>query len=62
MIDTRYRRLRIALEGVRMAETRIAFCSCLHKGQDNMFGKNKRVHNKTEHGWRCTVCGKETKQ
>jgi hypothetical protein len=39
----------------------IKFCSCEHEYQDKKYGKNKRVHNKTTNGWRCTACGNEKK-
>ncbi len=39
-------------------------CTCAHRSQDRLHGKNKRVHNaaKAPNGeikWRCTVCSKE---
>lgn len=43
----------------------IRFCSCNHKGQDDLHGKGRRVFNKlkgktsTDERYRCTVCGKE---
>jgi hypothetical protein len=39
-------------------------CNCKHKYQDDVYGKNKRVHNqsrsrigKEKPAWTCTVCG-----
>ena len=38
-------------------------CKCDHKGQDELHGKNVRVHNPLKRKqsepqkWRCTVCG-----
>jgi predicted adenine nucleotide alpha hydrolase (AANH) superfamily ATPase len=37
--------------------TAILTCTCEHKYQDERYGKNKRLHNETEKGYRCTVCG-----
>lgn len=40
-------------------------CDCEHKGQDEIYGKGKRLGNATQKGtkdsvvYRCTVCGKE---
>lgn len=46
-----------------MSETRIIRCSCKNKFQDERYGKDKRVFNRTLNGgnggWRCTVCKKE---
>ena len=39
----------------------VKFCTCQHEYQDRKYGKNKRVHNKTTKGWKCTVCGDEKK-
>jgi len=36
----------------------IKTCTCEHKDQDQMYGKNRRVMNETGKGYRCTVCGK----
>ena len=36
--------------------TKIIQCKCEHEQQDKMYGKQKRVHNQTRDGWRCTVC------
>jgi len=47
------------------AEPRAAIkhCRCPHKGQDKMYGNQLRLHNRTQQkedksqqGWRCTVC------
>jgi len=41
-------------------------CTCIHKAQDKLNGKQIRIHNKTgstgkwgtgAKGYRCTVCG-----
>jgi len=47
--------------------SRIKKCICKHSYQDELYGKNNRVHNVTKQnekpdrrGLRCTVCGKET--
>ena len=37
----------------------IIACSCENEGQDKLYGKGKRLHNKCKDGWRCTVCQKE---
>lgn len=43
----------------------ILYCSCIHQAQDELHGKNMRVHNYARNafgkrgGWRCTVCKKE---
>lgn len=46
--------------------TKAISCSCKHYWQDIWYGLGKRVHNKCGSGdsasYRCTVCGKETKQ
>jgi len=41
----------------------IKYCRCPHGQQDKMYGKNRRLHNRTKlkeskemRGWRCTVC------
>lgn len=35
-------------------------CSCINEGQDKMYGKGRRLHNKMKDGsFRCTVCRKE---
>ena len=43
--------------------TKIMQCTCKHEFQDEKYGKNRRVFNKTEKTpgevWRCTICGKE---
>ena len=41
--------------------TMILPCDCIHKDQDELNGKGKRVHNSCKKGVfaRCTVCGKE---
>ena len=37
--------------------TKILKCKCKHDYQDKRYGTDKRVHNETVKGWRCTVCG-----
>ena len=39
--------------------TAVLTCTCEHEYQDERYGKNKRLHNKTDKGYRCTVCGHE---
>lgn len=41
-----------------MAQTSVIRCKCVHKDQDEMYGKGMRIHNvcKQGKGWRCTVC------
>ncbi len=42
--------------------TKLMKCSCTHKAQDELHGKNMRVFNRTQKGtagvpeYRCTVC------
>lgn len=40
---------------------KIISCTCKHPYQDKRYGKSRRVHNKTERGYRCTVCSNEKK-
>jgi hypothetical protein len=45
-----------------MSETVVKPCSCVHKYQDEKYGKGKRVHNiktarKNNSTMVCTVCG-----
>lgn len=44
---------------MELDKTAILTCSCVHTYQDERYGQNKRLHNKTDKGYRCTVCGKE---
>lgn len=37
--------------------TKLINCSCKHKFQDDLYN-GKRVANKTNTSWRCTVCDK----
>ncbi len=39
--------------------SKIDFCGCQHKFQDERYGKGKRLFNKTmkDSVYRCTVCG-----
>jgi hypothetical protein len=39
--------------------TKVVVCNCKHAYQDEKYGENKRVMNKTGKGYRCTVCGKD---
>lgn len=42
--------------------TKILSCTCIHRIQDEICGKGRRVHNfapslySGNEGWRCTVC------
>ena len=42
--------------------TKILFCTCIHKFQNDRYGPQNRVHNKVTNEvkymgkWRCTVC------
>lgn len=48
-----------------MKKSEVLFCSCQHKYQDKIYGKQKRLHNarseenarKGNGKYRCTVCG-----
>lgn len=40
-------------------ETKIINCSCQSTFQDSSYGHGKRLGNKTDSGYRCTVCGTE---
>ena len=49
-----------------MAECKIAQCKCVSEQQDKLYGKQMRVwnpigKNNQSDGFRCTVCGAETK-
>ena len=49
-----------------MAECKIAQCKCVSEQQDKLYGKHMRVWNpigkgNQSTGFRCTVCGAETK-
>lgn len=40
--------------------SKIVICTCKHPYQDEKYGENKRVMNKTKDGrYRCTVCNKD---
>jgi len=39
--------------------TKVAVCSCKSDYQDKKYGENKRLMNKKNNGFRCTVCGKD---
>ena len=52
-----------------MAETtKVKFCSCEHKWQDERYGQHNRLHNlaksksATGKAWTCTVCGKKSEE
>ena len=36
-------------------------CVCASEFQDKRYGKNKRLHNPTKEGFRCTICKREVK-
>ena len=40
---------------------RVIPCTCVNEGQDKLYGKGKRLHNKMKQDgqYRCTVCRKE---
>lgn len=47
-----------------LRRTRVKRCGrygCDHEFQDGLYGKNRRVMNRTKDGWRCTVCGTTTR-
>jgi hypothetical protein len=44
---------------MNQSRTAVLTCNCVHLYQDEKYGKNKRLHNETEKGYRCTVCGNE---
>ena len=37
--------------------TKIIKCTCEHKSQDEIYGKNMRLHNGNMKGYKCTICG-----
>lgn len=39
--------------------TKVKNCTCKHDFQDKKYGEQKRLKNKCNKGWRCTVCGRE---
>jgi hypothetical protein len=39
--------------------TKVLSCNCRHEYQDKKYGENRRVMNKINKGYRCTVCGKD---
>ena len=46
--------------------TKVMRCSCENEFQDEIYGKNMRLFNECSangknNGWRCTVCGKESR-
>lgn len=38
---------------------KVLACTCRHEYQDKKYGENKRLMNKKNQGYRCTVCGKD---
>lgn len=40
-------------------ETKVHACSCKSAYQDQEYGEGKRLMNKCNKGYRCTVCGKD---
>ena len=39
---------------------KVLTCDCICPQQDKLYGKGKRLHNKTKNDeWRCTSCRKE---
>jgi hypothetical protein len=44
--------------------TKILKCNCVQEFQDETYGQNMRVHNKTakDDTWRCCVCNTERKK
>lgn len=45
------------VDGRNLGSAEVRPCGkCEHKFQDSLYGKNRRVHNKSAKGWRCTVC------
>lgn len=46
--------------------TKVMRCNCSNEFQDEIYGNkmrlfNERLANNKNNGWRCTVCGKETR-
>lgn len=42
-----------------MSATKIQHHTCAHADQDKLHGRGMRVWNRSNRGWRCTVCGSE---
>jgi hypothetical protein len=44
--------------------TIVQSCTCVHKQQDEIHGKGRRVFNyaKKNESWRCTVCKREVRE
>jgi hypothetical protein len=48
------------VDGRNLGSSEVRNCGrCIHTFQDATYGQNRRVHNKTQKGWRCTVCGSD---
>ena len=43
-------------EAAKGPKTKIIGCGCDNEGQDRIYGRRMRLHNKTTSGYRCTVC------
>jgi hypothetical protein len=41
--------------------TKVIRCNCTSQYQDETYGKGNRLANEYAKGYRCTVCGRETK-
>jgi len=46
--------------GAGQRTTKIIFCGCPQQYQNKRYGAQMRVHNRTQNGWRCTGCGRDT--
>lgn len=42
-------------EAAKPAEVKV--CTCKHEAQDKIYGKQQRLHNPGQKGYKCTVCG-----
>ena len=45
----------------KVTHAKVMKCNCESEMQDKLYGKGNRVHNKTNSGYRCTVCSNEKK-
>ena len=45
--------------GSKNEGTLIVVCDCASEYQDQKYGRQRRVKNKCNKGFRCSVCGKE---
>jgi len=50
------RQARTTLKESKMA-TVVKMCTCEHEYQDKRYGRQRRLHNESNIGHRCTVCG-----